>query len=120
MLNKNEQNIFYQKLGERIKSLRKQVGMKQEVLAQRLGLTRISVSNIEMGKQKVQLHVLIEIADAFNVSISDIVPGLETLVNTKENIKLQKDIKKEMEKFDVPEGATDLVAGFVKLSKTKL
>ncbi len=119
MLSKEEQLIFYQKVGERIRSFRKNEKIKQEVLAQRLGLTRISVVNIEHGKQKVQLHVLIEICDALGVQLHQIVPTIEFLGESQDRAKLQKDVEKKLEKFDVQEGASEIVTDFLRLTKSK-
>jgi transcriptional regulator with XRE-family HTH domain len=119
MLSKEEQSFFYKKLGEGIRACRLKEGCKQEVLAQRLGLTRISIVNIEQGKQKVQLHVLIEIVVALNTTLEQLVPSFNFVKNALPPSKLEKDIKKELEKFDVKAGASDIVTDFVKLSKSK-
>ncbi|HEY0654039.1 MAG TPA: helix-turn-helix transcriptional regulator [Chryseosolibacter sp.] len=119
MLSKDEQSFFYKKLGESIRASRIKEGCKQEVLAQRVGLTRISIVNIEQGKQKVQLHVLIEIAVALNTTIEQLVPTFGYIKSSLPTTKMEKDIKKELEKFDVKAGASDIVTDFVKLSKSK-
>jgi len=119
MLDKDEQSLFYKQLGERIRAFRKEKDIKQETLSQRIGLTRISIVNIEQGKQKVQLHVLIEIADALGVDLTQIVPSISFLKESQNRVKLQKDVEKELKKFDVQEGATEIVADFLKLSKSK-
>lgn len=66
---------FYGELGRRINATRKRRGMTQEELADRVGLTRTSITNIEKGRQKVLSHLLVELSDALNVSLHDLLPN---------------------------------------------
>jgi len=66
---------FYEGLGRRINDTRKQRGLTQEELAERVGLTRTSITNIEKGRQKVLSHLLVELSDALNVPLSDLLPN---------------------------------------------
>ncbi|KAM3108256.1 helix-turn-helix domain-containing protein [Phormidesmis sp. 146-33] len=66
---------FYEELGRRINATRKQRGLTQEELADRVGLTRTSITNIEKGRQKVLSHLLVELSDALNVSLHDLLPN---------------------------------------------
>ena len=74
MLSKVDQDTFYQKLGENIKAARESKKVKQETLASHLGFSRISVSNIEMGKQKIQVHSLVEVSNYLQVPLEQLVP----------------------------------------------
>ena len=118
MLSKNEQILFYQKLGEAIKTSRKNANCKQETLANHMGLTRISLVHIEQGKQKVQLHVLLEIAECLKVSLSDLMPNLDS-VKSPLNAKLEKNIKRQLEQFDLKDEAGQTIRDFVTLAHTK-
>lgn len=64
---------FYISLGERISSLRNQKGLTQEKLSSLLDLSRVSIVNIEKGRQKPSVYLLFRIAYIFNISIVDIV-----------------------------------------------
>ena len=64
----------YALIGETIRRRRDGVGMSQSALGSRIGLSRASVTNIELGRQAVSVHHLYEIADAFGVSVSDLLP----------------------------------------------
>ncbi|HYF66632.1 MAG TPA: helix-turn-helix transcriptional regulator [Ohtaekwangia sp.] len=119
MLTKEQQTLFYQKLGEAIKTARINGKHKQESLSTHLGLNRISVVNIEKGKQKVQLHTLIEIASFLNVRIEELVPPLEYLKSPIIDTKLVKSIKKEMEQVDNKDEGGVRVTDFVLFSKSK-
>lgn len=57
------------KLALRIKELRESCGWSQEVLAIKLGTTRQSISNWEMGKRTPDPETLEAIADIFNVDM---------------------------------------------------
>lgn len=118
MLSKDEQILFYQKLGEAIKTARKTANCKQETLANHMGLTRISLVHIEQGKQKVQLHVLLEIAECLKVSLADLMPSLES-VKGPLNAKLEKNIKRQLGQFDSKDEADQTIRDFVTLAHTK-
>lgn len=65
---------LYVALGKIVRSRREREGMTQDELARRVGMTRTSITNIESGRQKVQLHTLYDVADALNVPIKDLLP----------------------------------------------
>jgi len=94
MLDKEQQTEFYEKIGERIKEVRKLQEMNQDVLASALGISRVSLVNIEAGKQRVPLHVLLDICEALSVSLPDLVP--QSPQNDINSAILNK-IKKETE-----------------------
>ena len=53
---KVEEIVFYKNLGEAIRNARKKANISQETLANHVCLSRISMLNIEKGKQKVQIY----------------------------------------------------------------
>lgn len=69
-----EEAIFYKNLGESIRDLRKKEKLSQETLANHLNLSRISIVNIEKGKQKVQIYTLYNIAKYLKVSMDNLMP----------------------------------------------
>lgn len=61
--------IDINKVGERIKELRKKNGLSQEKLAEKIYLTQNAISKIEKGNIKnLKLEHLVKIAECFNVS----------------------------------------------------
>lgn len=50
---------IYKKLGKLIVDARHRKGITQEVLALRMGISRPSLANIEVGRQRIALHVLL-------------------------------------------------------------
>jgi transcriptional regulator with XRE-family HTH domain len=67
---------FYKRFGRRVAKLRKKAGVSQEKLADAIALSRTSVTNIERGRQPVQLHTLYSIADALGVEPPDLLPAV--------------------------------------------
>src|SRR4051812_23746855 len=66
-----EQVYLYESIGWQINLLRKRARVSQKELAEKLGLSRASVVNIEKGRQHVSLHLLIDLSRIFKVSLLD-------------------------------------------------
>ena len=54
-------NPVYEKLGARIKKLREKANISQNSLAAAVGLSRVSITNIEAGRQSVAYHQVLKI-----------------------------------------------------------
>ena len=65
-------------VSESIKKLRKEKGMTQDELAEKLCVTRQAVSNWEMGKTQPDVDTLTKLAEVFDVSVEQIIYGKET------------------------------------------
>jgi transcriptional regulator with XRE-family HTH domain len=65
---------FYEQFGRRVRSARLDQGLNQEALGHRVGLERSSISNVEKGRQRVQLHMLLEFATALNMPPAQLLP----------------------------------------------
>ena len=77
MLNKparREDNDFYYHFGKNIKSYRCRSNLTQQELSARLKLSRSSIANIEMGRQKILLHQLFDLAEALRTEPFDLLP----------------------------------------------
>ena len=59
----------YEKIGLNIKLYRKRKKLTQTDLAETMNLKRASIANYERGKQKIPIHVLIEISKILNCSL---------------------------------------------------
>lgn len=62
----------------RIKGLRAKHGMKQEELAQRVGVRRETIGNLEKGRYNPSLVLAWKIAQVFDVSIEEVFTVKET------------------------------------------
>src|ERR1043165_8157209 len=66
---------FYKDVGALVREARKKAkGISQESLANSVGLTRTSLTNIEKGRQKLLLHTFIEIAASVGANPADLLP----------------------------------------------
>lgn len=64
------------KLGERIRTLRKQLGWSQEDLAEVCGLHRTYVGAVERGERNVSLINIVQFARALQVKPADLMEGI--------------------------------------------
>jgi transcriptional regulator with XRE-family HTH domain len=69
-----QRDPLYEAIGRRVRAAREQAKRSQGELAQRVGLTRTSITNIERGRQKIQVHTLYAIAEALNVRPDALLP----------------------------------------------
>lgn len=60
-------------LGRNIFTRRKELGMSQNSLAEKLDISREHLAKIETAKRTVSLDLLIEIADALNTKVRDLI-----------------------------------------------
>ncbi len=70
--------LLYTFLGFRIKDLREKAEIKQDVFADNLGLSRASIINIEKGRHKPSLHLLLHMCKILKVDVSAILDPLNT------------------------------------------
>ncbi|MEC4041900.1 helix-turn-helix domain-containing protein [Myroides odoratimimus] len=70
----NDEDLFYNDLGNNISSIRTKKGISQDDLAKEIRLSRPSVANIEKGKQRPSIFTLVQISKLLEVSLSDLLP----------------------------------------------
>lgn len=69
-------DAFYKELGERIANIRERLGLSQEKLADLLGVSRVTVSQIENAERKISAEEISKLSKIFNMS-SDVLLDLE-------------------------------------------
>jgi len=67
---------IYLAVGRMVRKGRESAGLRQDELAERVGLTRTSITNIEKGKQRIQIHTLYAIARALSLSPYALLPSI--------------------------------------------
>ena len=72
----NKKPPIYAVIGQRIRARRDWLGMTQERLAEAVGLTRTSITNIEAGRQECSVLVLYRIAQALRGTVEQFVKGI--------------------------------------------
>lgn len=96
----NSSDQVYELIGRLVRARRTKLELTQEDLAQRVGLKRTSITNIEKGRQKIQVHTLFELATALEVDPSALVPSFKTLEpdNLKARVKGMRPDEREFVK----------------------
>ena len=75
------------KIGAYLKELRKEKGITQEELAEKLGVSGRTISRWETGFNMPDISLLVEIAEFFDVSIPEIIKGERKSENMNEEVK---------------------------------
>ena len=65
---------FYERVGAGLRALRKKRKLSQDALANLVGLTRTSLTNIESGRQHPPLHTFCDIVEQLQADFHDVVP----------------------------------------------
>jgi transcriptional regulator with XRE-family HTH domain len=78
-------NPIYKELGQLVLKARDNAKISQETLSKRIGLSRTSITNIEKGRQQIQLHTLFSLADALGISPSELLPD-KTKLSMQSNL----------------------------------
>jgi transcriptional regulator with XRE-family HTH domain len=88
---------IYRHIGLTIKERRKKLGLKQEALAGKLGISRGALANIETGRQSVLVHQLYRLARALELTPFDLLPQPESVVALvdRAELPLPPDLKEQ-------------------------
>ena len=80
---------FYKNLGVKIKKIREKIGLSQEVLAKKLKISRVAISQIETGSRKISAEEIVKFSKTFNIST-------DVLLDVKKDIEIvfEKAMKK--------------------------
>ncbi|WP_034450558.1 helix-turn-helix domain-containing protein [Butyrivibrio sp. AE2032] len=79
-----------QKIGEFLKTLRKEKNLTQEELADKMNVSRRTVSRWETGSNLPDLAILVELADLYDVDMREIFNG------ERKNETMDKELKETM------------------------
>lgn len=105
---------FYEMIGSSIVSKRKELGLTQIELANRIGMSRTSIVNIEKGRQYPPVHLLWEISYALDAKPAEILPektrGLYTI---EEDTSLRKMVLSKIKKTEIAEESISKIQSFV-------
>lgn len=74
--NRTDIHLVQQIVGRRIRHIRKSIGLRQRELAAKTGVTRTHIANLESGKFNFTLERLVEIADALQCDLRDLLPKI--------------------------------------------
>lgn len=62
----------YYQIGQRIRKYRKALGLSQEQLAERIGISVTHMSHIETGNTKLSLQVFVDIANTLEIQTDEL------------------------------------------------
>ena len=71
---------LYRFIGETVRKRRHVLGLTQQQLADRLGISRASLANIEVGRQRILIHHLYGLARELGVEVPALLPASSELV----------------------------------------
>lgn len=83
-----KEDDFIKVLGFKVKKLRKEQGLSQEQLAEKIDKSVDTVSNIERGKVAPRLDTALEIATALDVELFELFQVYDMSVEDKKKAKL--------------------------------
>lgn len=75
-------------IGKNIKDLRNRMKMTQDELAEKLFVTRQTVSNYETGKSKPDVDMLVKISEVLNTDVQQLIYGLQPTATDLERKRL--------------------------------
>jgi transcriptional regulator with XRE-family HTH domain len=81
---------IYVDFGVSLRKARKSARLTQDVLAEKVGLSRTSITNIERGRQHLALHMLYRLAEAVGCKPVELLPD----VPRDEDVELSRLLKK--------------------------
>ena len=71
--------LNYKKIGERLRKLRKYMGLTQEQVAEILSVGRDAILRIEKGNRKIDLQELISFSKLYNISMDELTTDEHTI-----------------------------------------
>lgn len=92
--------IDYCSIGKRIKLTRIKQGVLQKDLAEKIGISKPHMSNIETAHTKIGLETLVAIANALNTSVDEF---LSDTVSNSHQVIFNDELKTVLERADMEE-----------------
>ena len=92
----NDEELFYNDLGNNISSIRTKKGISQDDLAKEIGLSRPSIANIEKGKQRPSIFTLMQICNLLGVGLYELLP-----LSSQENFEIGNVISLDINKSEL-------------------
>ena len=98
-------------LGSRVRLRRKELGFSQDQLARSVGITFQQVQKYEHGTNRISFSRLVEIAEALECSVADLIGNLD---KSKSSASLSRQIA-----FLTEPGASDLLEAYASIDSPK-
>lgn len=109
------------KIGKKLKELRISRGLKQSQVSDKVGLSRATISNVEVGNRGLSIESLQKFCELYQVDISYF--GIETK-SYNEAVDLTERLKLIFESNDVPTATkeelyTDIMKMYIKMKEAE-
>jgi transcriptional regulator with XRE-family HTH domain len=112
---------LYELVGQRISLARSASGLSQAKLAKLLQMSRVSVVNIEAGRQRAPFHVLWDIACALGIAVDQLIPGLSELTDGVPELELDAPTVRQIREAAMNDPATRRqLTEFIQRAKSKI
>lgn len=88
---------FYFEVGRSIQARRRKQRITQEQLGELLNppMTRVSIANIELGKQRILTHTFVELARILEVDVHDLLPQ-KNLLPSEKNLDIATELERKL------------------------
>jgi transcriptional regulator with XRE-family HTH domain len=73
---KHQSETFFKKIGSLIATLREEQGLTQNQLAEKIGVKQPVLASYEIGRRRIPLPRLVQIAEALSVYLEELIPDL--------------------------------------------
>lgn len=100
------EKIFYKKLGENLRLIRKQHNITQEKLGEQLGLTKSAIVNYENGIRKIPFDILVQLTETYQIDIKSLYKQKKTVADV---------INSEIGKTELTEHQEQLLINYIEL-----
>ncbi len=74
----DESRLDFGIIGERIKQKRREKGITQEMLAEKMDLSIAYLSRVERGEANINLKRLVQISELLDINVSELITGTTT------------------------------------------
>ena len=86
-IRKEYETIFYRQIGDIIRMHRRKSNLTQDDLGFLLNISRVSINNIELGKQRLPLHIISYVCEVLEINLLKFIPkysyGMRTISELK-------------------------------------
>lgn len=86
-------------LGKKIRELRQSSGLTQAELADRIAISRTSLTNVELGRQRVLVDQLYKMADVLNTRPQDLLPQPSEIIGTSTVSSAEEPLPESVHRF---------------------
>ena len=94
-----DQDDLHAALGKKIRERRQASGLTQMELADRVSISRTSLTNMELGRQRLLIDQLYKMAEVLNAKPQDLLPQPSELVSASKRQTPEEPIPESVHRF---------------------